>query len=86
MYGYQESIYNLVPQEVVVPEKKPLPKAKKPEKVVVPYSTFGCFGSTRLHGAGEVPRKDGALFGPPKPESGLTRSAERKSQSPTRSE
>ncbi|RYH29009.1 hypothetical protein EON65_10100 [archaeon] len=46
----------------------------------------GCFGSTRLHGAGEVPRKDGAYFGPPKPESGLSRSSERKSQSPTRSE
>jgi hypothetical protein len=33
---------------------------------------LGCYGSTRLHGAGEVTRKDGAYFGPPKPETGLT--------------
>jgi hypothetical protein len=30
--------------------------------------------------------KDGAYFGPPKPESGLKRSQEKKSPSPTRSE
>jgi hypothetical protein len=27
---------------------------------------IGCFGSTRLPGAGAIVRKDGALFGPPK--------------------
>jgi hypothetical protein len=33
----------------------------------------GCHGSTRLLGAGHVSKKDGAYFGPPKPETGLTR-------------
>jgi hypothetical protein len=28
----------------------------------------GCFGTTRLYGAGEMVKKDGALFGPPKSE------------------
>lgn len=51
---------------------------------------LGCHGSTRLLGAGQVPKKDGAYFGPPKPETGLTRrtspdrdhSSERKSGEP----
>lgn len=34
---------------------------------------IGCHGSTRLLGAGQVSKKDGAYFGPPKPESGLPR-------------
>jgi len=37
----------------------------------VPGSTFGCFGTTRLYGAGKMEKKDGALFGPPKEEYGL---------------
>eukprot|EP01039_Chlorochromonas_danica_P001249 gene1249-1361_t len=83
MHQQYESIYNLVPKEVVVPPKRPLPFTKKPDKVVVPNSTFGCYGTTRLFGAGEVPVKEGAYFGPPKPESGLSRSLTRKSKSPT---
>jgi hypothetical protein len=31
----------------------------------------GCHGTTRLYGAGQVVKKDGALFGPPKEEYGL---------------
>ena len=37
----------------------------------------GCHGSSRLLGAGMVPKKDGAYFGPPKPETGLTRTFDR---------
>lgn len=37
-------------------------------------SITGCHASTRLLGAGKITKKDGAYFGPPKPESGLTRS------------
>ena len=31
----------------------------------------GCFGTTRLYGAGQIVKKDGALFGPPKTEYNL---------------
>lgn len=55
--------------------------------MVLLHCSVGCHGSTRLLGAGKVAKKDGAYFGPPKPESGLPRttsperssSAERKS-------
>jgi hypothetical protein len=40
---------------------------------VVCFCFSGCKGTSRLLGAGHVTRKDGANFGPPKPESGLTR-------------
>eukprot|EP01033_Poteriospumella_lacustris_P003756 gene3756-2662_t len=68
-----ESIYNLVPYEEPAQEKKHHRVTSKATKPVVPYSTFGCHGSTRLLGAGQVSKKDGAYFGPPKPESGLPR-------------
>ena len=39
------------------------------------FGTFpahlGCFGTTRLYGAGQITKKDGALFGPPKSEYNL---------------
>jgi hypothetical protein len=69
-----ESIYNLVPYEQPAEEKKRFRITSKGSKQSVPYSTFGCHGSTRLLGAGKVAKKDGAYFGPPKPETGLTRS------------
>lgn len=69
-----ESIYNLVPREEYSPEKKAMHKSKfSHQQISVPGSTFGCKGTTRLYGAGKLERKDGALFGPPKPESGLPR-------------
>lgn len=85
-----ESIYNLVPYEQPATEKKHFRITSKATKPVVPYSTFGCHGSTRLLGAGQISKKDGAFFGPPKPETGLTRSsspersssAERKTNGP----
>jgi len=68
-----ENIYNLVPREFVVSEKVPMHRSNHDPKAGVTGSTFGCFGTTKLYGAGEVVRKDGALFGPPKPDSGLPR-------------
>lgn len=38
----------------------------------------GCRGTTRLYGAGQLVKKDGALFGPPKPELNLTRTTQTK--------
>jgi len=69
-----ESIYNLIPIEYSEPAKRPTPKSSGATNQAVPYSTFGCHGSTRLLGAGKLAKKDGAYFGPPKPESGLLRS------------
>lgn len=68
-----ESIYNLIPYEVQVREKNPIPYTSKPAQQVVPNSTFGCYGTSRLPGAGQITRRDGALFGSPKPDSGLPR-------------
>jgi hypothetical protein len=67
-----ESIYNLIPVEYVEPEKKPMYRCTKSASSKVPNSTFGCHGSTRPLGAGKMEKKDGALFGPPKAEFGLT--------------
>lgn len=61
-----ESIYNLVPVEYVVHKKPPMHRSTKKPEVIVQNSTFGCFGSTRLPGAGHVPKKEGAMFGPSK--------------------
>ena len=82
-----ENIYNLVPREYVPPVKEPMHKSSFDPKASLTGSTFGklnfaqrsylliclsgCFGTTKLYGAGEVVRKDGALYGPPKPETGL---------------
>jgi len=66
-----ETIYNLVPREYIPPEKRPYPKSTHDPKAGVVGSTFGCHGTTRLYGAGELVKKDGALFGPPKADSGL---------------
>ena len=61
-----ESIYNLIPREEVVVEKVYRKvKAKQPTQGIS-NSTFGCYGTRRLLGAGIVEKKDGALFGPNK--------------------
>lgn len=66
-----ESIYNLIPHEIEEPQKMPMYKSKLTTHKI-PNSTFGCYGSTRILGCGIVTKKDGALFGNPKPEYGLT--------------
>ena len=66
-----ESIYNLVPREAYIPEKKAIHRSSHDPQGIVSGSTFGCFGSSKPLGAGEVIKKDGAYFGPPKPEYGL---------------
>jgi len=71
--GMNESIYNLVPYERQVQEKPPMYRSSQEHHEKVPGSTFGCFGSTRLYGAGKIEKRDGALFGPPKEELKLTR-------------
>ncbi len=47
---------------------------------------IGCTGTTRLLGAGKVVKKDGAIFGPPKPESGLRRTTNEDSHALERNE
>jgi len=59
-----ESIYNLVPQEYVAPVKEPMYRSKHDPLTPLSGSTFGCKGTTRLLGAGQLVVKDGALFGP----------------------
>jgi len=66
-----ESIYNLIPREYEEPEKMPMYRSR-PVTREIPNSTFGCHGSTRILGCGVVEKKNGALFGNPKPEYGLT--------------
>lgn len=66
-----ESIYNLIPREYSSEDKQPMYKPQKTSGGFVPNSTFGCKGSTRPLGAGVVLKKEGALYGPPKPEFGL---------------
>eukprot|EP01038_Epipyxis_sp_PR26KG_P011259 gene11259-15107_t len=73
-----ESIYNLVPREITIAEKAQMFKSRHSHEVKPTGSTFGCHGTTRLLGAGEVVKKDGALYGPPAPESGLTSSIKSK--------
>jgi hypothetical protein len=60
-----ESIYNLIPREVIIEEKK-YSKHKVGAMASAPItgSTFGCRGTTRLPGAGVLEKKDGAFFGP----------------------
>ncbi len=60
-----ESIYNLVPQEYVPEPKRQMHRSVHRHDVVIPGSTFGCHGTTRLPGAGRVDMKEGAFFGPP---------------------
>lgn len=59
-----ETIYNLVPREYVIPEKPPMHKSKHNPQQNLTGSTFGCHGSTRLPGAGLVVKKEASLFGP----------------------
>ena len=85
-----ESIYNLVPREKEIVVKKPIHRSSHDPCAAPTHSTFGCFGTSKLLGAGvfhneiykllpwhwwitfqEIVKKDGALFGPPKPEFGL---------------
>lgn len=77
-----ESIYNLVPHEQIVQERKPIVRSEYHQSSV-PGSTFGCTGTTRLYGAGKVVKKDGALFGPPKEGYGLPRTISPKSNTAT---
>ena len=60
-----------MPREFVAEQKKPIHRSTHDPKAGVTGSTFGCYGTTKLYGAGEVVKKDGALFGPPKAETGL---------------
>jgi len=66
-----ESIYNLVPREKVIPVKLPIHRSSHDPCAPPTNSTFGCYGTTKLLGAGEVVKKDGAYFGPPKSQYGL---------------
>jgi hypothetical protein len=61
-----ESIYNLVPREYVEPPKAKMHRSHHDPSQNLSGSTFGCFGTTRLPGAGIVDKRDGALFGPHK--------------------
>jgi len=61
-----ESIYNLVPREYVAPQKQAMHRSTHDPQQNLSGSTFGCYGSTRLPGAGVVEKKGGALFGPHK--------------------
>ncbi len=61
-----ESIYNLVPVEsTIYSQKSPtvrMPR-KNPKPISVIGSTFGCKGTTRLPGAGQIKKEEGKLFG-----------------------
>jgi len=59
-----ESIYNLVPEPVVVKEKPPMYRSKHDPKAAVAGSTFGTHGTTQLPGAGRVQKLPSATFGP----------------------
>jgi hypothetical protein len=63
MPGFDESIYNLVPIDYQVRTKSPIRIAKGHKSVKVSGSTFGCRGTTRLPGAGEVNKEEGKWFG-----------------------
>lgn len=63
-----ESIYNLIPREYYEPPKQPMHRSSHDPNKKVSGSTFGCHGSTRLPGAGEVKVKEGAFYGPPRGE------------------
>lgn len=43
----QESIYNLVPQPVAVPQKAPLYRSKHPHNLPPTFSTFGMMGTSK---------------------------------------
>lgn len=59
-----ESIYNLIPREQVV-ETRTFKKVKAGNhSTEIAGSTFGCRGTTRLPGAGQIVKKKGAFFGP----------------------
>ena len=60
-----ESIYNLVPVEIVEPVKPPMYRSLHDPKVGVTGSTFGTFGSTQILGAGSLKKKESSLFGKP---------------------
>jgi hypothetical protein len=47
-----ESIYNLVPKEKEVTIKKPIHRSSFDPCAAPTYSTFGCYGTTKLLGAG----------------------------------
>ena len=59
-----ESIYNLVPTEYYVPEKMPMFQSNHDPKGTLTGSTFGCKGTTRLPGAGQMTKRNAANFGP----------------------
>jgi len=67
-----ESIYNLIPREYREPQKKKMHRSSHDPNMKISGSTFGCHGSTRLPGAGEVKMKEGAYYGPPKGELALS--------------
>jgi hypothetical protein len=66
---FSESIYNLIPPEVHVPEKQPryqstFSKNNRDGTLSLTGSTLGTFGTSRIPGAGRSERKEGATFGP----------------------
>lgn len=63
-YSETESIFNLIPKEVVAPVKEPMYHSKYDPLAPTVGSTFGCKGTTRLLGAGMPVSKEGSLFGP----------------------
>jgi len=63
-----ESIYNLIPREHIESEKKAMHRSSHDPNMKISGSTFGCHGTTRLPGAGEVKMREGAYYGPPRGE------------------
>lgn len=59
-----ESIYNLVPEQVVERPKPPMYRSRHDPSAPVPCSTFGMQGTTQLLGASTVKKRESALFGP----------------------
>jgi hypothetical protein len=60
-----ESIYSLVPEEYVAPEKPPMYRSKHDPSGPLTGSTFGTHGTTQLIGAGSAKRASKSTFGPP---------------------
>lgn len=59
-----ESIYNLIPAPYVQPKRPPRYKSRHDPTKPVTGSTFGTFGTTRLHGAGQALVQQSGSFGP----------------------
>jgi len=60
---FSESIYNLVPEIYQEIKKPPMYRSRHDPKSKPTGSSFGCSGTTRLIGAGEISQKSSATFG-----------------------